>query len=490
SNCISLVWRTTLWCIPNFNSTVSLLTNIKFSAIMEFIVTSPEACNISDIPDISLPDYLLQRLRTNLLRLGSKPWMVDVATDCEVRFDEVEDMSLRFASALTRRGFRRGDVLYYVTVESAQLFVVLLAVWRLGGATRGWWQYDTPEVYADHLQECNPTFVLVDEKTSSKLYEAITMVGRQFDVLCFGKVDGATSVNELFQDDGSAFPENVEINPKEDVVLISNTSGTTSKPKGVLHSHFAAVAVIHGGTEYLGGENSSLVFMGNFSIGHFVLEISSLYSGGTRYNIPSLLTNQDSYFDSIMKYKPDGLHLFPYIATWIARSQKFQELDLSFLKVVAIGAAPLDNGTVELFQKTLPQVLIQQIVDLESGKTQSAGQMGEICMNSPSLFMGYLKQGQQVVPSDLEAMLHENPSVQGAAVIGIPDSFKTNLIRAYIVLKPGHHATAEDLIKFLDDRVPENKRLTGGVRFVKNLPANRNGKLDRRSLIDMALAEK
>ncbi|KAF4531983.1 hypothetical protein B566_EDAN017414, partial [Ephemera danica] len=187
------------------------------------------------------------------------------------------------------------------------------------------------------------------------------MVGRQIDVLCFGKVDGATSVNELFQDDGSAFPEHVEINPKEDVVLISNTSGTTSIPKGVLHSHFAAVATIHGGTEYLGADNSCLLFMGNFSIGHFIMQISSLYSGGTRYNIPSLLTNQDSYFDIITKYKPDDLHLFPYIASWVARSQRLQELDLSFLKVITIGASPLDHGTVEIFQKTLPQVLIQQI---------------------------------------------------------------------------------------------------------------------------------
>ncbi|KAF4531982.1 hypothetical protein B566_EDAN017413 [Ephemera danica] len=158
--------------------------------------------------------------------------------------------------------------------------------------------------------------------------------------------------------------------------------------------------------------------------------------------------------------------------------------------------------------------------------------MGEICVNSPSLFIGYLKQGQQpekrnfdkdgffhtgdlgfidasgnvyaverlnftfkvgvapVVPSDLEALLQEHPSVHSAAVVGIPDPVKTHLIRAYIVLKPGHHATADDFIKFIDARVPEYKHLTGGVRFVKNLPVNRNGKLDRRKLTDMALAEK
>jgi acyl-coenzyme A synthetase/AMP-(fatty) acid ligase len=63
---------------------------------------------------------------------------VDVSGGTCVKFNEIEDQSRRVASALTRRGFKKGDLLYFVTYEMAQLYVIKFAVWRLGGTVRGW----------------------------------------------------------------------------------------------------------------------------------------------------------------------------------------------------------------------------------------------------------------------------------------------------------------------------------------------------------------
>lgn len=61
--------------------------------------------------------------------------------------------------------------------------------------------------------------------------------------------------------------------------------------------------------------------------------------------------------------------------------------------------------------------------------------------------------------------------------------------RAYIVLKQGHTATADDIVRFMDGKVSAIKRITGGVRFVDVIPKNPSGKILRKILRDQAKAE-
>jgi acyl-coenzyme A synthetase/AMP-(fatty) acid ligase len=84
---------------------------------------------------------------------------VDVNTKQLIKFDEVESLSRRVASALTRRGFKKGDTLYYVTFESARLYVILLAVWRLGGITRGCYQRDTTGKFVEKMWQFQLHFI-------------------------------------------------------------------------------------------------------------------------------------------------------------------------------------------------------------------------------------------------------------------------------------------------------------------------------------------
>lgn len=63
-----------------------------------------------------------------------------------VKFKDIESGSRAIASGLARMGFVRGDTLSYVTYETAQLYLVQLAVWRLGGAVRGCYQQENPGI--------------------------------------------------------------------------------------------------------------------------------------------------------------------------------------------------------------------------------------------------------------------------------------------------------------------------------------------------------
>jgi long-chain acyl-CoA synthetase len=78
--------------------------------------------------------------------------------------------------------------------------------------------------------------------------------------------------------------------------------------------------------------------------------------------------------------------------------------------------------------------------------------------------------------------------VQEAAVIGVPDPYRGETVRAYIVLKPGQHVTAEELTEYCGERLAIYKVPKQFV-FRDELPKSLIGKVIRRVLRDEAIAE-
>ncbi|KAF7625436.1 putative 4-coumarate-CoA ligase [Aspergillus flavus] len=97
-------------------------------------------------------------------------------------------------------------------------------------------------------------------------------------------------------------------------------------------------------------------------------------------------------------------------------------------------------------------------------------------------------KGNQVAPAELEALLLEHPAVADVAVIGVSVN-DDERPRAYVVLKSGQSASAQDLIAFMDGKVSAIKRITGGVVFVDTIPKNPSGKILRKVLRDRAKEE-
>ena len=57
-----------------------------------------------------------------------------------------------------------------------------------------------------------------------------------------GWSEGCKSFSDILKDDGKAFPTSVQLNPKEDVVVMPYSSGTTGLPKGVMLTHYNVVS--------------------------------------------------------------------------------------------------------------------------------------------------------------------------------------------------------------------------------------------------------
>jgi long-chain acyl-CoA synthetase len=89
--------------------------------------------------------------------------------------------------------------------------------------------------------------------------------------------------------------------------------------------------------------------------------------------------------------------------------------------------------------------------------------------------------GFKVWPREVEEVLYLHPSVREAAVVGMPDAYRGETIKAVVSLKPGHEATPEAIKAFARERMAAYKypRL---VEIVDELPKTTSGKILRRAL--------
>ncbi len=82
-----------------------------------------------------------------------------------------------------------------------------------------------------------------------------------------------------------------------------------------------------------------------------------------------------------------------------------------------------------------------------------------------------IRGGENIYPVEIEAFLHKHPEVEEAAVIGVPDEYWGEIVKAVLVLKKGAQATEEEIIEYCRDRVASYKKPTV-VEFRDSLPKN------------------
>jgi long-chain acyl-CoA synthetase len=89
--------------------------------------------------------------------------------------------------------------------------------------------------------------------------------------------------------------------------------------------------------------------------------------------------------------------------------------------------------------------------------------------------------GFKVWPREVEDYLYQHPAVREAAVVGAPDEYRGETVKAFVSLRAGATATEDELIAFCKERMAAYK-YPRQVVILADLPKTPTGKVLRREL--------
>ena len=89
--------------------------------------------------------------------------------------------------------------------------------------------------------------------------------------------------------------------------------------------------------------------------------------------------------------------------------------------------------------------------------------------------------GFNIYPREIDEVLFQHPKIQEAVSVGIPDPYRGETVKAYIVLKKGETATAEEIMAFCGEKLAAYK-VPKSVEFRESIPKSAIGKVLRKIL--------
>jgi long-chain acyl-CoA synthetase len=164
-----------------------------------------------------------------------------------------------------------------------------------------------------------------------------------------------------------------------------------------------------------------------------------------------------------------------------------------------------------------------KVVDVNSGEELPIGEIGELLIKGPQVMKGYWQRehetamtirdgwlytgdmgrmdedgffsivdrkkdliiagGFNIYPREIEEVLFEHPAILEATIVGVPDEYRGETVKAFVVLKPGMTLTDKELELWCRERLAAFK-VPRKVEFRQSLPKTMIGKVLRRQLLE------
>lgn len=474
-----------------------------------------------------------QILASRATLLGNKVGFI--RNNVELTFSEMNERANSFAQYLQNEGLKAGDKIAILCKNNEHVVAAFFGAAKIGVVT-------VVLNYRLHVKELE--YILNHSDAKILVYdEVFEEVANQLRALLVG----TNKLEEIYQQKA---PEPRYETHDDEPILMMYTSGTTGKPKGALISHINLQAASIGLTHTIDWweKDRFLMVAPFFHIGGFAPLVTNVHVGAT------MILMEDFHpveaWKLIERHKITTMMSVPAMLAFMLKTYPAIKSDISSIRNISCGAsavpAPLILGFRQLGipiqqvygmteftgaitfwkesqnkdkYKSMGKPVMQaglRIVDIETKEPVEQGEIGEIVLSGPQVFVGYYKDnesykktvcngelytgdvgyldeegflyvvdrikdivisgGENIYPAELEAVLAEHPAVQEVAVIGVPNEKWGEIPRAYIVKKEGQEVTEEEIIAFSKERLASFKTVKEVV-FIDQIPRNAVGKI-------------
>jgi acyl-CoA synthetase (AMP-forming)/AMP-acid ligase II len=392
------------------------------------IITSPYP-DVA-IPKVDITSYVLARAE----ELGDKPALIDGPTGRTITFAGLAKGIESVAAGLAVRGFAKGDVFAIYCPNVPEYAVAFHAVARLGGVNTTINPLYTAEELAFQLRDAGARFLLTIPQFLEKAAEAARTTGLE-EIFVLGEAPGATP----FADLTAAHPAPTVTTDLEDVVVLPYSSGTTGLPKGVMLSHRNLVANIEQCRPALNVDDTDTIIavLPFYHIyGMQVIMNMAVSQGATVVTMPRF--DMEEFLGLMQDHRVTAAYLVPPIVLGLTKLPVVDDYDLSALRLIMSGAAPLGGELQEACAARLGCTVMQgygltetspvthvvppdsernrpgsigptlpmtecRIVDSVTEEDMAVGEPGELWIRGPQVMQGYLNNPEATAASIDEA---------------------------------------------------------------------------------------
>lgn len=372
-----------------------------------------------DLPKTDLSTVVLRYAEEK----ADEPALIDGSNGRELTYSQLQQQVNHLAAGLHERGFKKGDVCAVFCPNCPEYGVIFLGVAKLGGINTTVNSLYSSSELVHQFKDSGAKFLITIPQFLDRALPAAREVGIE-EIYVLGEAEGAKPFASLLDNDGQA-PE-VEIDPDKDLVALPYSSGTTGLAKGVMltHSNLIANMVLSCEMNVLKPGDRMIGVLPFFHIYGMVLILNlAVYRGVPLVTMPRFELEQ--FLQIVQDYKITSLNLVPPLILALAKHPLVDQYDLSSVRIIGSGAAPLGQDlekscgarlNCDIYQgygltecagachiNTAPVPPEKQgavglvlpnteskIIDTETGAELEANEKGEVLIRGPHIMVGYL----------------------------------------------------------------------------------------------------
>jgi acyl-CoA synthetase (AMP-forming)/AMP-acid ligase II len=396
------------------------------------------AAHAIDVPHVSITDYVLR----HATRLADKAAFIDGTANRLVTYGAFAQQVKSLAGGLKARGVGPGTTWAIMSPNVPEYAVVFHGL-AYAGATVTTLNptYGASEI-AHQLKDSGASVIVTIGLFLEVAREAAKEAGID-EIVLIGPGEG-TPLASLF---GEPLSEQVPVDLANHVMVLPYSSGTTGFPKGVMLTHHNLVANLEQSKGHLGLSEDDIAFavLPFFHIyGMQVLMNNTLSRGMTTVTVPRFDLVQ--MLTLTQEHRITRLYLVPPIVLALAKHPIIDNYDLSSVKQIFSGAAPLGGDLADAAAARLGCSIAQgygmtelspvshvvkdgeykpgsvgtliastqaRIVDPETSADVAAGDAGELWIRGPQVMRGYLNNAEATaITIDSEGWLHTGDVAQ------------------------------------------------------------------------------